>query len=115
MLLGGAKQRPSSVYAFSNPVYRPASPFAASGRTHWFRRGRGHDAPRRARGLKQEVFALLVVALISAVVVATQCRRLCLWVVASDPCKDSRVGFIGMKELCIAEGLRFSTKMTGVM
>ena len=44
---------------------------------------------------------------VSAGVVATQFRRLCVWVVASDPCKDSRVGFIGMKELCIAEGLRF--------
>jgi len=51
---------------------------------------------------------------VSAVVVATQCRRLCLWVVASDPCEDSRVGLIGMKELCIAEGLRFLTKMTGL-
>ena len=50
---------------------------------------------------------------ISAVVVATECGRLSLWVVTSDPCKDSGAGFIGMKELCIAEGLRFLTKMTG--
>jgi hypothetical protein len=51
---------------------------------------------------------------ISAIVVATECGKLCLWVVTSAPCKDSGIGFIGMKGLCIAEGLRFLTKMTGV-
>ena len=51
---------------------------------------------------------------ISAVVVATECGRFCVWVVAADPCKDSGSGFIGMKELCVAEGLRFLTKMTGL-
>jgi len=48
-----------------------------------------------------------------AIVVATECGRLCLWVVAADPCKDSGSGFIGMKELCVAEGYGFG-QMTGL-
>ena len=51
---------------------------------------------------------------VAAVVVATECGRHCVWVVAPDPRKDSGFGFIGMKELCIAEGLRFLTKMKGL-
>ena len=50
---------------------------------------------------------------VSAIVVAIECRRLSLWVVAPDPREDRGAGFIGMKELSIAEGLRFLTKMTG--
>ena len=51
---------------------------------------------------------------VSAVVVATECGRPSVWVAASDSWEDCGVGFIGMKELCIAEGLRFLAKMTGL-
>jgi hypothetical protein len=42
---------------------------------------------------------------VSTVVVATECGRDCVWVVAPDPRKDRGSGFIGMKELCIAGGV----------